>query len=191
MPRSADRSGFRIAWVVLIAACLSAGVAWGQGKIPVNRNEPIQIVSDRLEAFDEEKRVVFSGNAVAVQGDKSIRADSISLFYKQGSQSAKPKAAKGPDVGGGDLERVEAKGHVIISQGPKIVTGDFAVYFQDDQKIEMTGNAVLREGRSVIRGDKVVVLLDKGQGFVESGTSKRVTAVIYPSDRAEPGKKKP
>jgi len=177
--------------VVLIAACLSAGVAWGQGKIPVNRNEPIQIVSDRLEAFDEEKRVVFSGNAVAVQGDKSIRADSISLFYKQGSQSAKPKAAKGPDVGGGDLERVEAKGHVIISQGPKIVTGDFAVYFQDDQKIEMTGNAVLREGRSVIRGDKVVVLLDKGQGFVESGTSKRVTAVIYPSDRAEPGKKKP
>ncbi|NPU85690.1 MAG: hypothetical protein HPY65_14535 [Syntrophaceae bacterium] len=157
----------------------------------MSRSEPIQIVSDRLDAYDEKKMVIFSGHAVAVQGDKSIRADSISLFYKQGDQPAKQKVSKGTDMGGGDLERVEAKGHVIITQGPKTVTGDFAVYFQDAQKIEMTGNAVLKEGRSTIRGDKVVVLLDEGRGFVESGTSKRVMATIYPSDRSAPGKKKP
>lgn len=190
MPASADRARFRIAAAVLMAACLSAGFAWGLEKLPVSRSEPIQIVSDRLEAYDEKKLVIFSGNAVAVQGDKSIRADSISLYYKQANQPARPQPPKGPDAGG-DLERVEAKGHVIISQGPKTVTGDFAVYFQDEQKIEMTGNAVLREGRSTIRGEKVVVLLDQRRGFVESGESKRVSATIYPSDRPGPGKQKP
>jgi lipopolysaccharide export system protein LptA len=191
MRGSAERSILWTAAAVLVTVCVVAGAAWGQGKIPVNRNEPIQIVSDRLEAYDEKKMVVFSGNAVAVQGDTSIRADSISLFYKKGSKPAGPEKAKSPAPGGGDLERVEAKGHVIISQGPKVVTGDFAVYFQDDQKIEMTGNAVLKEGRSTIRGDKVVVLLDEGRGYVEGGASKRVMATIYPSERPGPGKKKP
>jgi len=191
MPGSADRSGRRVVAAFLAAVCLIAGTAWAQTRVPVNRNEPIQIVSDRLEAFDEKKLVIFSGHAVAVQGDKSIRADSISLFYKQGKQPEKPQPARGPDVGGGDLDRVEAKGHVIISQGSKVVTGNFAVYFQDEQKIEMTGNAVLRDGRSTISGEKVVVLLDEGRGFVESGDSRRVSATIYPKERPEPGKKKP
>ncbi|MGV8079674.1 MAG: LptA/OstA family protein [Syntrophales bacterium] len=191
MPKKADSFMIRMAALALAVFCLSAGCVWAEAKMPVSRSEPIQIVSDRLDAYDEKKMVVFSGHAVAVQGDKSIRADSITLFYKKENQPVKPKASKGPDLGGGDLDRVEAKGHVIITQGPKTVTGDFAVYFQDDQKIEMTGNAVLKEGRSTIHGDKVVVLLNEGRGFVESGTSKRVMATIYPSDRSAPGKKKP
>ncbi|PKN35313.1 MAG: hypothetical protein CVU61_04955 [Deltaproteobacteria bacterium HGW-Deltaproteobacteria-19] len=191
MQKNADSPVIRIAATVLVVVCLSTGFAWGQGKMPVSRSEPIQIVSDRLDAYDEKKMVIFSGHAVAVQGDKAIRADSISLFYKKEGQPAKPKVSKGPDMGGGDLDRVEAKGHVIITQGPKTVTGEFAVYFQDAQKIEMTGNAVLKEGRSTIRGDKVIVLLDEGRGFVEAGESKRVMATIYPSERSAPGKTKP
>ncbi len=191
MTKNADSFVIRMAVTVLVTVCLAAGIAWGQAKVPVSRTEPIQIVSDRLDAYDEKKLVVFSGHAVAVQGDKAIRADSISLFYKKEGQQAGPKASKGTDMGGGDLDRVEAKGHVIITQGPKTVTGDFAVYFQDAQKIEMTGNAVLKEGRSTIRGDRVIVLLDEGRGFVEAGESKRVMATIYPSEKSQPGKKKP
>ena len=80
----------------------------------------------------------------------------------------------------GDLERVEANGHVTITEGERIVTGEMAVFEQEAQKITMTGDAVMREGTNVIRGDRIVVFLNENRGVVESAENKRVTATIYP-----------
>ncbi len=66
------------------------------------------------------------------------------------------------------MERVEATGHVTITEGERIVTGEAAVFDQDAQKITMTGDAVMREGANVIRGDRIVVFLNENRGVVES-----------------------
>jgi len=156
-----------------------------KGDSLVDQNQPIQIVSDRLDAYSEKKLVVFSGNAVATQGNRVIKSDNLFLYYRNRPQDKGVAEATARVGKTGDLDRVEAKGHVTITEGNRIVTGSDAVYYQDTQKIVMTGNAAMREGENIIRGDKIVVLLKENRGIVESEENKRVTATIYPKESKE------
>lgn len=145
-------------------------------------NHPIEISADRLEAYDAKKVVLFSGNAVATQGDRIIKAEKIFLYYKKEKQD--PSRAGLRDIGKtGDLEKIEAKGHVSVSQGDRIVTGEQAVYYQDSQKIVMTGSAVMQQGNNIVRGDKIEVFLNENRGVVEAAENKRVKATIYPVEK--------
>ena len=170
---------------VLIAVLYQPGGAIGETKQKprIDKSQPIQIVSDRLDAYNEKRMVVFSGNAVATQGARTIRADRLTLYYKENRKTAGPSTAE--VEGTGDLERVEAKGQVTITEGERVVTGEDAIFEQDIQKITMTGRAVLREGANIIRGDRIVVFLDENRGVVESAENRRVTATIYPGETQE------
>jgi lipopolysaccharide export system protein LptA len=147
-------------------------------------NQPIQITSDKLEAFSEKRMVIFSGNALAVQGGRIIKADSLLLYYKQVAGEV-GKGESTEVAKSGELEKMEAKGHVKITQGERVITGDNATYFSDTQKVIMTGNAVMREGKNVIRGEKIAVFLNENRGYVESNESKRVSATIYPAGKKD------
>lgn len=181
-----------IAAILCLGVLMSAFVqpeqvsAQSKQKPRIERDQPIQIVSDRLDAYHEKRMVVFSGNAVAAQGARTIRADRLTLYYREEKKPAGQQA--GEPEGTGNLERVEAAGHVTITEGERIVTGDEAVFDQDAQKITMTGSAVMREGANIVRGDRIVVFLNENRGVVESTENKRVTATIYPGDPQ--GKKK-
>ena len=72
----------------------------------------------------------------------------------------------------GDLEKIEAKGNVSLTQGERIATGDEAIYFRDSGKVIMTGNAILSEGKNSIKGDRVIVFLNENRGVVESNIKK-------------------
>jgi lipopolysaccharide export system protein LptA len=159
-----------------------------QKKNPVSDKEPIRIDSDRLDAYNDQRLVVFSGNAVAVQGDKVLKSDKLLLYYKKKEGGSQKGAMKEVGKAAGDLERIEAKGHVHLTQGERVVTGEDAVYFQDSQKIVVTGNPVMREKKNVVRGDRIIVFINEDRGIVESLQRKRVTATIYPSEKDE-GKK--
>ena len=145
---------------------------------------PIEIVSNRLDAYSENRLVVFSGNAVATQGTRVIRADRLLLYYRKNPEDPKIVESKAFSRKG-DLERIEAQGHVVVSEGERTVTGSEAVFYQDTQKIVMTGNAVMREGDNIIRGETIVVFLNENRGVVESTGGKRVTAIIYPREAKE------
>jgi len=156
----------------------------GSRKNIVDRNTPIQIASDRMDAYNEKGMVVFDGNAVATQGDRTIRAEKITLYYKKkaeaGGQTESADIRKN-----GDLDKIEATGNVRITQGARIVTGNEAVYLQDAQKIIIKGNAVLSEGKNVIKGKQVVVYLNENRGVVEGNPGERVNATIFPSGKKE------
>jgi lipopolysaccharide export system protein LptA len=169
----------------LIAALIQPGeIRGGAKKKPgVERDQPIEIVSDRMDAYHEKRMVVFAGNAVAKQGARTIRSDRLTLYYKE---ERKPAGVSNRETGGvGNLERVEAKGHVSITEGDRVVTGDEAVFEQDSQKITMTGSAVLREGANIVQGDRIVVFLDENRGVVESAENSRVKATIFPAEKQE------
>jgi lipopolysaccharide export system protein LptA len=170
---------------VLIAVLYPPGGALAEPKQKprIEKNQPIQIVSDRLDAYHEKRMVVFSGNAVATQGARTIQADRLTLYYKENRKTAGRSTTE--VEGTGDLERVEAKGHVTITEGERIVTGEEAIFEQDIQKITMTGSPVLREGANIVRGDRIVVFLDENRGVVESAENRRVTATIYPKENEE------
>jgi len=179
---------FRGPWLklILIAMLLFpvSGFAQAQKKQSINRDLPIHIQSDRLEAYQEKRMIIFSGNAVATQGDKTIKADRLLIYYKANPDNTKKKDIRGMETSG-DLDKLEAQGHVTVTQANRVVRGDNAIFYQDSQKVEMTGNAVMREGKNLIRGDKIVVFLDEDRGIIESGENKRVTATIYPNEKKE------
>jgi lipopolysaccharide export system protein LptA len=157
--------------------------AGAKQRTPIDREQPIQIVSDRLEAYHEKRMVVFTGNAVATQGQRTIRSDRLTLYYKEDKKTA--GRSKAETEGPGNLDKVEAKGHVTITEGDRIVTGEEAVFDQEAQKITMTGNAVMQEGANIIRGDRIIVFLYENRGVVDSAENKRVTATIYPGETRE------
>ncbi len=170
---------------VLIAPLWRSQAVSGEPKQKpgIERDQPIHIVSDRLDAYSDKRMVVFSGNAVATQGARTIHSDRLTLYYKDDKKPAGRSAGEAERTG--NVERVEANGHVTITEGERIVTGETAVYDQDARKITMTGGAVMREGANVIRGDRIVVFLDENRGVVESAENGRVTATIYPGDHQE------
>jgi lipopolysaccharide export system protein LptA len=150
----------------------------------LSSKEPIEIVSDRMDAYNEKKLVIFSGKVVATQGDKEIKSDRLLLYYKKETGKKDKIGAKEIEATG-DLEKIEAKGNVIVTQKEKIATGDEAVYMQESGQIIMTGNATLRDGKNLIKGDKVIVFVNEDRGTVESDPNKRVKAVIYPQEQNE------
>lgn len=170
---------------VLMTVLYQPGVARCETKQKprIEKNQPIQIVSDRLDAYNEKRMVVFSGNAVATQGARTIRADRLTIYYKEDRKT--PGRSTAGVEGTGNMERVEANGNVTITEGDRVVTGEDAVFEQDTQKITMTGSAVLREGANIIRGDRIIVFLDENRGVAEGTENRRVSATIYPGETQE------
>lgn len=151
----------------------------------LRKSEPIEIVSDKFEAFQEKKMVVFSGNAVATQGDIKSKADRLSIYYKK-STDKKEKIGKQDIEVAGELDKIELKGHVIITQKDISAVGEEAVYYQESAQFVMTGNPVLQQGKNVIKGCRVVIYINENRGKVEpceGENSGRVTATIHPQDK--------
>lgn len=151
----------------------------------VKKGESIEIVSDRLEAFNEKKLIMFTGNAIAKQGDRVLKADQLLLYYKK-DPAKKDQIGAMEIEGTGDLEKIEAKGNVSVTQGERLATGDEAVYYHDTGQIILTGNALLREGKNSIKGCRVIVYLNEKRGRVEvcdREKKERVKAVLYPPEK--------
>ena len=146
--------------------------------------EPIEIVSDRLDAFNEKHMVVFSGNAVVKQADWVLKTDRLTLYYKK--QTDKKDKSGTQELGGaGELEKIEAMGNVVVTQKMKIATSDEAVYFQDSGQIIMTGSPVIKEKKNIIRGCKVTIYLNEDRGLVEQCAGKKVSMEIHPDEKDE------
>ena len=179
----------KTAMIILLGLVFPYTVANAQLNIEKNnfirKNQPIEIISDRMEAFNEKKMVVFSGNAVATQGDVRLKTDKLFFYYQKNDDVKKTTPMQAVEAST-DLDRIEAKGNVVIEQKDMTASSDEAVYFQRSAQIVMTGNAVLREGRNVIKGCRVIIYLDESRGKVEqceSEKSGRVKAIIHPQEK--------
>jgi len=194
------RTALTVALSLLIILTVR-GVPWGQDNrsklMKAGENKPIDIVSDRLDAYQEKDLVQFSGNVVATQGERVIKSDTLMVFFKKKAENKNAESKKtekketGTDAAAkaNDIDRIEAKGNVRITDKNRIVTGELAVFYNEEQKVVVTGNPVMQEGKNVITGDRVIVFLDENRGVVEGATGKRVTATIYPEESKEKKKK--
>src|SRR4030042_4209372 len=122
----------------------------------ITKNEPIEIGSDRMDAYKDDKLVKFVGNATAKQGDKLLKADQFLLYYKKDA-GKEGKTGKTSLDATGAMDKIEAKGNVSSTQGERIVTSDEAVYYHDSGQVILTGNVVMSEGKNIIKGCKATI----------------------------------
>jgi lipopolysaccharide export system protein LptA len=173
--------------LVLFIFLLSVYSVYADNSLPGRQsNEPMEITADRMEAFNDKKIVVFSGNATVIQGKSVLKADKLLLYYKDKTDKTDNKETGVADKTG-NLEKIEAQGNVRLTQDQRVATGDEAVFFRDSNKVVLTGNAVLIEGKNSIKGNRVTVFLNENKGTVEGNTQKQVKAVIYPQERTKTG----
>ena len=116
------------------------------------KTDPIDIKSDRLEAHNKDRKVVFEGNVQARQSDVLIFADRLTTYY---------------DKAGKDVERIVAEGSVKITQADKVGTSREAVFENQSRKITMLGDPHLWQGKDELRGDMITVFLDEDRVLVE------------------------
>jgi len=135
-----------------------------------NRNEPIHVVSDRLEADQAGKEVRFLGNVVAKQGEVVIYAQEMRLVYSSESR---------------EVEKVVAIGDVRIVQGDRVATGQQGTLFNTEKKMVLTGNPKLFQGENSVSGDEITVYLQEERSTVSSAGGSRVQAIFHPKEESQ------
>lgn len=157
-----------IALIFLFATPVAAASAVGDDK-PLaglySSDQPINIVSDRLEADDVAQQVHFIGNVVVRQGNFTLYAREVTVRYLEGQR---------------DIDQVEASGEIRILQGPRVATGDRAILYNRDSRIVLSGAAKVHQGQDFIQGDEITVYLKEDKSVVTGPQGSRVNAVIHP-----------
>lgn len=124
----------RRAAAVAAAAALAAAGAAAQGPgIPLRTpDEPIEIAADgSLEWNREDRSYVARGNAKAVQGDVTLRADVLTARYRR------------TEEGGTAIWRIEADRDVRLSTPAQKASGAKGIYHVDRGVFVLTGPARL------------------------------------------------
>ena len=137
---------------------------------PVDTSQPIDITSDRVEAYSKENLIVFKGNVMARQKDIVIYADSLEAVMIEGGKG---------------IEKVIAGGNVKIQQGLRVASCQRAVFYNLDQKVVLTGDPKLLEGDNIVSGDEMVFDIEQNRVEVKGGPGGRGKARIQPGEEFE------
>lgn len=176
---AAGRSGGRLAALaaaLIIAGTLSAEAARRPApKTPnafqgfsADSGKPVNVKSDSIEVHQQQQKAIFIGRVVATQGDSTLRAPRVIVYY----DNAGTGAATDP---GGAIKRLEAVGGVTVLSKDQRATGSRGVFDMVTNRATLIGNVVLVQGTNVIRGQRLVVDLKTGLARVVGGTEARFT----------------
>jgi lipopolysaccharide export system protein LptA len=127
-----------------------------------NSKEPVNIDAAKLDYFDKEQKLVYTGNVIAAQGKSNLRTGALVVFLT-------PKDALAPagvPSSSSQIRRMEAAGPVTIVSKDQIGTGDSGVYEKSENKVYLIGNVTLTEGPNVTKGDKLIYDLNTNQAAV-------------------------
>ena len=144
-------------------------------------DDPIRFSANKLEVKKEGRVATFSGDVEAIQGDLTLLAQEIRVYYSDNSDGDKD----GKGGLGGSVSRIDTKGKVHISSRGDTATGDWAVYDVERRIVTVGGKVVLQQGETVVRGNRLELDLDSGQsrfrGQPSSASDQRVTGEFTPA----------
>lgn len=166
------------AWMLVLAPGLFAqSQASAPERVGRESATPIQIASDRMVADQKSRTVVFEGHVTAQQGTMTITAEKLTVY---GAEKAKGSGAASEHVTEEQIERIEAEGHVVISEGDRVATARKAVLDNRQQKIVLLGDPVLVQGRDKVQGEVITLYLQDRTSIVEGRSGRPVQAVFHP-----------
>jgi lipopolysaccharide export system protein LptA len=140
--------------------------------------EPINIDAAKLDYFDKEQKLVYTGNVIATQGDGKLKASTLILYLTPKEGAGDQPGAPSPSS---QLRRMEASGPVTLVSKDQIGTGDSGIYEKSENKVYLIGNVTLTQGPNVTKGDKLIYDLTTKQAVVTG----RVKSMFIPSGGAE------
>jgi len=171
------RSGPAILALLILALAISpAGAEKPRSGVILpggNSKDPVNIAATKLDYFDKEQKLVYTGNVVATQGESKLEAGRLVIFLT-------PKDAAAPTgvpSSSSQIRRMEAAGPVTIVSKDQIGTGDSGIYEKSENKVYLIGNVTLTQGPNVTKGDKLIYDMNTKQAAVTG----RVRSMFLPS----------
>lgn len=141
--------------------------------------KPINIDATKLDYFDKEQKLIYTGNVVAVQGDSKLKATVLTIFLTPKKAGETQPAQSSTN----QMTRMLATGPVTLMQRDQIGTGDNGVYDKTLNTVVLTGNVTLSQGPNVTTGGQLVYDLKTGQAVVTPGAAGTpVHSMFIPSD---------
>ncbi len=167
--------------------------------------EPISIDADKLVYFDKERKAIYSGSVVVIQGDTKMTCSVMTVYLEQspGQQPAGARAspagasksaaepAGAPSQNSG-IKRLEAAGPVTVVSKTQVATGDRGMYDKAEDRVQLIGHVTLSDGQNVTKGDKLTYDLKTGQATIDTNGSKsgRVHGQFTPNGATDATKAK-
>ena len=152
-----------------------------------NSKDPVNIDAAKLDYFDKEQKLVYTGNVVATQGESKLEAGRLVIFLTPKDAAA----STGVPSSSSQIRRMEAAGPVTIVSKDQIGTGDSGIYEKSENKVYLIGNVTLTQGPNVTKGDKLIYDMNTKQAAVTG----RVRSMFLPSggtgDAKEPRPARP
>lgn len=142
----------------------------------LDSDQPIDISADSLEVRQQEKQAIFAGNVVAKQGNITMQASKMLVFYD---------AQNGAGGAANSISKIEAEGGVLFVSPKETARGSRAIYDVGKEQIRMVGNVTLTREQSVIKGSALVYSFKTGRSVLTSGASssesgQRVRGLFVP-----------
>lgn len=175
---------FAIAWLLLACAIpglMTADLCIAAADRPPSETteaEPkrIQVTSQRLVSDQSGNVAEFIGDVQATQGDTSIRADSLKIFFSKKANSGEVAASQ-------SLDKLVATGNVEIKFDNRLAVARQAVYITSQRVLTLHGpGASVTSGENTITGETITFYREDGRFTVEGGPKGRVNAVILPEE---------
>lgn len=141
---------------LIISSISVVPVSWAQKnqllKDSANEKVPVEIKGQRAELENNPRKIIYTGDVIAVRGDVTMYSDKLEGFF---------------DKEGKELDRIVATGQVKIVQGTKIITAKNAVYYEKEQKVILTGEPVCRDEENVLKGSEITYYFNQERIIVE------------------------
>ena len=127
--------------------------------------KPIEILADSMEWNKQLGQAIATGNAKAIQGETTIKANKIiAILGKDNNQK---------------IKELQASGKVVFLKDKQLATGDKATYYLNQEKVIITGNVELKKDGNIIKGEKLIIDFLTGLSKMNSSNKNQKVRMKY------------
>jgi lipopolysaccharide export system protein LptA len=135
-------AGVSLAVTVSLSVCSASAqpsnsIAWPDPLFDQKKDTLPRIDAATLEVNDKNQSAAFSGNVQMVQGDSTLKCQSLVVYYARELHA--PALLKGARF----IRRMEMRGGVSVMTSDQIASGDLGVYDSQTKTITLIGNVVV------------------------------------------------
>ena len=127
--------------------------------------KPIEILSDSMEWNKQLGQAIATGNAKAIQGETTIKANKIiAVLSEDNSQQ---------------IKELKATGKVVFLKDNQLATGDKATYYLNQERVIITGNVELKRDGNIIKGEKLIIDFLTGLSRMKGSNTNQKVKMKY------------
>jgi len=135
--------------------------------VPFLYSSEIDITSDKMQVFESEGLVVFTGKVFGVRGDLKVWCDQMYVYYTTTQEGKR------------EVSKVVALGKVIIEKGKWKAYAGKAVYFKNQEKLVLEETPKVWHDKNLVEGDIVTIYFNEEKSEVLAKDQGRVRARVY------------